>query len=88
MNWKGKFDLQKSDEIFLISTGSQQASLLSPFLWNVMTDHILRLPFNHDIPGLALEYVDDIEATQQHKAVANTVSLVQTLINYIWKNLN
>jgi hypothetical protein len=88
MNWKGKFDLQKSDEIFLISTGSQQASLLSPFLWNVMTDHILRLPSNHDIPGLALEYVDDIEATQQHKAVANTVSLVQTLINYIWKNLN
>lgn len=86
-NRKGKFDLQKSEVHFPIPTGCPQGSLLSPFLWNVMIDDILHLSSNHNMPGRARAYADDITATEQHKDLAIAVSLLQSLINCIKSKL-
>jgi hypothetical protein len=86
-NRKGKFDQQKSVDPFPIPTGCPQGSLLSPFLWNVMIDDILRLPSDHNMPGLALAYADDISASEQHKDATIAVSLLQTLTNRIKSQL-
>jgi hypothetical protein len=80
-NRKGKFNLPKSEDPFPIPTGCPQGSLLSKFLWNVMIDDIMYLPYN--MPGRALAYADDITATEQHKDLAIAVSLLQSLINRI-----
>jgi hypothetical protein len=61
-NRKGKFDQQKSVDLFQIPTGCPQKGFLSPFLWNVMIDDIFRLPSDHKKPGLALAYADDTSA--------------------------
>ncbi|EFX65968.1 hypothetical protein DAPPUDRAFT_263902 [Daphnia pulex] len=52
-----------------------------------MIDDILRLPSDHNMPGLALAYADGISASKQHKDTTIAVILLQTLTNCIKSQL-
>ena len=65
-----------------IQIGCPQGSVLSPFLWNVLIDHILRctFPFPHQI----IAYADDIAIVtwdkDPHKSVSNLQEMCDCIV--------
>ena len=50
-----------------LSLGCPQGGVLSPFLWNVVLDDVLRLVFPFDY--LLIAYADDLAVAARHKAI-------------------
>ena len=68
-----------------IQIGCPQGSLISPFLWNILVDDLLRsfFPFSFSI----LAYADDLTLTATHKDKHQATRNLQNMVDVISKQL-
>jgi hypothetical protein len=76
--------LEGSSSSFHVDLGCPQGGVLSPFLWSVLVDDVLRLKFS--FPFRILGYADDLTVATYHKdpsiATRNLQSMCDELSNW------